>query len=103
MGILNQQIKISQAMASGRTIPGHAGSSYVMKNLAISQVRDISGRDSDLVSGYWGGSKQGRAGSMYPDNRTTLAAEDMVINTDGVESIKDSNTAAKIETQIEII
>ena len=102
MGILEQQFKISQAMASGRTVPGHTGNTWVMRNLAASQVRDVSRRESELVSGYFGGSAQ-RPASMYPDNRTTLAAEDMVINSDGNESIRKSRTAAQIETQIELI
>ena len=103
MGILEQQIKISQAMVSGRTVPGHTGNTWVMRNLAASQVRDVSRRESELVSGYFGGSAQGRPASMYPDNRTTLAAEDMVNNSDGIESIRESRTAATIETQIELI
>ena len=70
-----------------------------MKNLAISQLRD-SETISDLVSGYWGGGEDlgaGRGPSMYPDNRTTFAAGDVVIGSDGIESIRDSKTAAQIE------
>ena len=84
MSILSQQMVISQLAVTNDITPNRLS------------------RSLTAPSGYCGGSAQ-RPASMYPDNRTTLAAEDMVINSDGNESIRKSRTAAQIETQIELI
>ena len=98
MSILAQQINMSKAMVNARTIMGQAGAGWVMNNLSTSQLRG-AGRNSDLVSGYFPGDASfdsGRSPFMYPDNRTTFVAADVVSSSEGVESIKDSRTAAKI-------
>ena len=98
MSILAQQINMSKAMVNARTIMGQAGAGWVMNNLATSQLRG-AGRNSDLVSGYFPGDASfdsGRGAFMYPDNRTTLVAADVVSSSEGVESIKDSRTTAQI-------
>ena len=99
MGILQEQLTMSKSIVNGRTIIGQQSAGWVMKNLAISQLR-ASETNSDLVSGFWGGGENlgaGRPASMYPDNRTIFAAGDVVIGSDGIESIRDSKTAAQIE------
>ena len=91
MSILEHQIGMSEAMANGR-------STRWVKNVTTSQLRD-SERNSDIVSGYWPGGENlggGRAPFMYPDNRTTFVAGDVVSSYEGTESIKDSRTAAQI-------
>ena len=98
MSILAQQINMSKAMVNARTIMGQAGAGLVMNNLATSQLRG-AGRNSDLVSGYFPGDASfdsGRSPFMYPDNRTTFVAGDVVSSSEGVESIKDSRTTAQI-------
>ena len=98
MSILAQQINMSKAMVNARTIMGQAGAGWVMNNLATSQLRG-AGRNSDLVSGYFPGDASfdsGRSPFMYPDNRTTFVAADVVSSSEGVESIKDSRTAGKL-------
>ena len=91
MSILEHQIGMSEAMANGR-------STKWVKNVATSQVR-YSERESDLINGYFPGGENlggGRAPFMYPDNRTTFVAGDVVSSYEGTESIKDSRTAAQI-------
>ena len=97
MSILAQQINASQAMVNGRTITGQKGEDWVMKNLSISQLR-VSERNSDLVSGYFAGGDLEKGGRvhMYPDNRPTLEGSDVVSSSRGIESIKDSKTAAQL-------
>ena len=87
MSILEHQIGMSEAMANGR-------STRWVKNVTTSQLRD-SERNSDIVSGYWPGGENlggGRAPFMYPDNRTTFVAGDVVSSYEGTESIKGSKT-----------
>ena len=98
MSILAQQINMSKAMVNGRTITGQKGEIWVMNNWATSQLRD-SERESDLVSGYFPGGEGlagGRDPFMYPDNRPTLEGSDVVSSSRGIESIKDSKTAAQL-------
>ena len=98
MSILTQQISASQAMVNGRTIRGQKGENWVINNWAISQLR-YSDTDSDLVSGYFPGGEGlagGRPAFMYPDNRPTLEGSDVVSSSRGIESIKDSRTAAQL-------
>ena len=98
MSILAQQLNASQAMVNGRTITGQKGEIWVMNNWAPSQLRD-SERNSDLVSGYFPGGEGlagGRDPFMYPDNRPTLEGSDVVSSSRGIESIKDSKTAAQL-------
>ena len=69
-----------------------------VKNITTSQLRD-SERRSDLVSGYWpgdAGSADGRDPFMYPDNRITFDGGDVVSSSRGIESIKNSKTAAQL-------
>ena len=100
MSILAQQLMISKAVLNGRTVVGQAGEDWVASNLTTSQVRE-SEVNSDLVSGYFGGAENfgsGRAGSMYPDNRTCLNAESggALVTWDGQDNIRDSGTAGAI-------
>ena len=100
MSIIAQQISASQAMVNGRTITGQKGKNWVINNWAISQLRySDTDRNSDLVSGYFPGG-EGLAGArdpfMYPDNRPTLEGSDVVSSSRGIESIKDSRTAAQL-------
>lgn len=98
MSILDQQINMSKAMVNGRTITGQHGDDWVTNNLTASQLRD-SETESDLVSGYFGGGEglaNGRDPFMYPDNRPTLEGSDVVSSSRGIESIKDSKTAAQL-------
>jgi len=95
MSILDQQIKMSQAMISGRTIEGQAGDDWVSKNVTTSQLRS-SDTESDLVSGFFPGSEGGRDPYMYPDNRSVIMGDGIVSSAGGIESIKDSRTAAQL-------
>ena len=96
MGILQQQIMMSKASANGRSVVGQAGEDWVTKNLATSQLR-YSERNSDLVSGYFGGGEElggGRGASMYPDNRAVFGPGDVIVSAAGDEDIRESRTAA---------
>ena len=96
MSILQQQIMMSKAVANGRPVAGQATQAWVASNLTPSQLR-YSERESDLKSGYWGGGESlgaGRAGSMYPDNRTTFGAGDVIASLEGYEDIRESRTPA---------
>ena len=104
MSILDQQIKMSEAMTSGRTIEGQAGANWVSKNVTTSQLRS-SDRESDLVSGYFPGGD--RDPYMYPDNNSVIVGGGLnvisgsiqshtVSSLNGIENIKDSRTAAKL-------
>ena len=98
MSILEQQIMMSKAAANGRSVVGQAGEDWVTRNLATSQLR-YSERNSDLVSGYFGGGEElgsGRPASMYPDNRAVFGPGDVVAGSDGVEDIRDSRTSATL-------
>ena len=97
MSILDQQINMSKAMVNGRTVIGQAGATWAMNNLTTSQLRD-SETDSDLVSGYFGGGDLESGGRVhrYPDNRPLLEGSDVVSSSRGIESIKDSRTAAQL-------
>ena len=95
MSILSQQIKMSQAMISGRTIEGQAGANWVSKNVTTSQLRS-SDRESDLVSGFFPGGEGVRDPYMYPDNRSVIMGDGIVSSVGGVEGIKDSRTAAQL-------
>ena len=97
MSILQQQIMMSKAAANGRSVVGQAGEDWVTKNLATSQLRS-SERNSDLVSGYFGGGDLESGGRVhrYPDNRPILEGSDVVSSSRGIESIKDSRTAAQL-------
>jgi len=91
MSILDQQINMSAAMVNGR-------STKRVKNVTTSQLRD-SERNSDIVSGYWPGGENWGAGRdpfMYPDNRITFDGGDVVSSSRGIESIKNSKTAAQL-------
>ena len=93
MSILDQQIKMSEAMTSGRTIEGQAGANWVSKNVTTSQLRS-SDRESDLVSGFFPGGD--RDPYMYPDNRSVIMGDGIVSSAGGTENIKDSRTAAQL-------
>ena len=93
MSILSQQIKMSQAMISGRTIEGQAGDDWVSENVTTSQLRS-SDTESDLVSGYFPGGD--RDPYMYPDNRSVIMGDGIVSSAGGTENIKDSRTAAQL-------
>ena len=98
MGILQQQIMMSKAAANGRSVVGQAGEDWVTRNLATSQLR-YSERNSDLVSGYWGGGESlgsGRPASMYPDNRAVFGPGDVIVNAAGKDDIRESRTAATL-------
>ena len=98
MGILQQQIMMSKAAANGRSVVGQAGEDWVTKNLATSQLRS-SERNSDLVSGYFGGEEglgSGLQASMYPDNRAVFGPGDVIVGADGGEDIRESRTAATL-------
>jgi len=97
MSILDQQINMSKAMVNGRTITGQHGDDWVTNNLTASQLRD-SETESDLVSGYFGGGDLESGGRVhrYPDNRPILEGSDVVSSSIGIESIKDSRTAAQL-------
>ena len=88
MSIIDQQIKMSQAMFNGETIEGQAGDDWVSKNVTTSQLRS-SDRESDLVSGFF-------PGAMYPDNRSVIMGDGIVSIVDGSESIQNSRTAAQL-------
>ena len=96
MSILQQQIMMSKAAANGRSVVGQMGESWVTRKLAASQLRG-SEINSDLVSGYFGGGEElgsGRPSSMYPDNRTTFGAGDVIASPEGYEDIRESRTPA---------
>ena len=98
MSILAQQLSGSKAMANGREIGVMEGEKWMSQNISLSQRRD-SERESDLVSGYFPGGEglaSGRDAFMYPDNRPTLEGSDVVSSSRGIESIKDSKTAAQL-------
>ncbi len=98
MSILEQQIMMSKAAANGRSVVGQAGEDWVTRNLATSQLR-YSERNSDLVSGYWGGGESlgsGRPASMYPDNRAVFGPGDVIVNAAGKDDIRESRTAATL-------
>ena len=95
MSILDQQIKMSQAMISGRTIEGQAGANWVSKNVTTSQLRS-SDTESDLVSGFFPGGEGVRDPYMYPDNRSVIMGDGIVSIVDGSESIQNSGTAAQL-------
>ena len=95
MSILDQQIKMSEAMTSGRTIEGQAGANWVSKNVTTSQLRS-SDTESDLVSGFFPGGEGVRAPYMYPDNSSVIMGAGIVSSAGGTESIKDSRTAAQL-------
>ena len=95
MSILSEQIKMSQAMISGRTIEGQAGANWVSKNVTTSQLRS-SDTESDLVSGFFPGGEGVRDPYMYPDNRSVIRGDGIVSSVGGVEGIKDSRTAAQL-------
>ena len=95
MSILDQQIKMSEAMTSGRTIEGQTSDDWVSKNVTTSQLRS-SDRDSDLISGFFPGVEGIRPPSMYPDNRSVILGENIVNSSGGTESIRDSRTAAQL-------
>ena len=100
MSIIDQQLPASKAMANGREIGVYEGENWISKNISPSQRR-YSERESDLKSGYFGGfnveipSGRGRQ-NMYPDNRITFEGGDAVSSSRGIESIKDSRTAAQL-------
>ena len=97
MGILDQQLNMSKAVANGRTVPGQAGEEWVLKNLAMSQLR-TSEIPSHLISGFWGGGEEfgaGRGPFMYPDNREVFHGS-VATNESGLETINNSKTAAKL-------
>ena len=97
MGILDKQLNMSKAVANGRTVPGQAGEEWVLKNLAMSQLR-TSEIPSHLISGFWGGGEDfgaGRGPFMYPDNRGVFNGQ-VAVNESGLETINNSKTAAKL-------
>ena len=93
MSILDQQIKMSEAMTSGRTIEGQTSDDWVSKNVTTSQLRS-SNRESDLVSGFFPGGD--RDPYMYPDNRSVIMGDGIVSSVGGSESIQNSRTAAQL-------
>tara|TARA_Y100001937_G_scaffold117198_1_gene170170 strand:+ start:1132 stop:1401 length:270 start_codon:yes stop_codon:yes gene_type:complete len=88
MSILDQQIKMSQAMINGETIEAHAGDDWVTENITSSQKRS-SDIESDLISGFF-------PGGMYPDNRSVIMGDGIVSSVGGSESIQNSRTAAQL-------
>ena len=97
MSILAQQLPVSKAMANGREIGVYEGAAWKSKNLAPTQIR-YSERDSDLVSGYFGGfdvgdDSRGRV-HMYPDNHPVFV--EVSTDANGHENIRDSRTAAHL-------
>ena len=81
-------------MINGRSIAGQAGDNWVSRNIAASQIRG-SETASDLTSGYFPGGA-GRAPHMYPDNMSVILGDNVVSSSRGIESIRDSRTAAQI-------
>tara|TARA_Y100000310_G_scaffold166840_1_gene166510 strand:- start:1551 stop:1847 length:297 start_codon:yes stop_codon:yes gene_type:complete len=97
MSILDQQLPVSKAMANGRKVGAYEGEKWKSKNISPSQIR-YSERDSDLVSGYFGGfdvgdDSRGRV-HMYPDNHPVFV--EVSTDANGRENIRDSKTAAQI-------
>ena len=98
MSILAQQLPASKAMANGREIGSYEGPTWISKNISPSQRRDWE-RDSDLVSGYFGGfnvecdDSRGRV-HMYPDNHPVFV--EVSTDANGHENIRDSRTAAHL-------
>ena len=93
MSILDQQLPVSKAMANGRKVGVYEGEKWKSKNISPSQQQRVSERDSDLVSGYFGGFNveippgRGRQ-NMYPDNHQGFA--EVSTDANGHENIKNS-------------